>query len=90
MREALSNLREFPRPQAEPRHRGADRLARILRAGYVAEIIRDSISASPIFHWVVQDAESGEILALGQARSLGEAEVSAVSFLDDLRLRRAI
>jgi hypothetical protein len=65
-------------------------VARILRAGYIAEIIRDGISETPLFHWIVQAAESGEVLALGQSLTLREAELSAVSFLDDLRLRRAM
>jgi hypothetical protein len=92
MRGEVSNLREFPvrqmtgvRPQREK-----SLAARILRAGYIAEIIRDGISDVPLYHWIVQAAESGEVLALGQSRTLGEAELSAVSFLDDLRLRRAV
>lgn len=87
-----SNLLAFPeRPETQTGERALKTLAaRILRAGYIAEIIRDDFGPEPIFHWVVQQCESGEVLALGQARTLAEAEHSAVAFLDDLRLRRAI
>jgi len=90
MGEVLSNLRHFPFRQPSSERKEHKLMSRILRAGYLAEIIRDSISDSALFHWLVQSAESGEVLALGQARTLAEAETSAVSFLDDLRLRRAI
>lgn len=90
MGSVVSILREFPRAGMPSSRRAPQRVARILRPGYVAEVIRDASSLTPIFHWIVQAAESGEVLALGQAETLGEAERSAVYFLDDLRLRRAI
>jgi len=92
MSRASSNLFAFPRPLGEsaPSAPAKGMIARILRAGYIGEIIRDELDSEPLFHWLVQRCESGEVLALGQARSLAEAELSATSFLDDLRLRRVI
>ena len=86
-----SNLRTFPdfSPDAA-RGREKSLAARILRAGYIAEIIRDQVAYPPLFHWVVQQCETGEVLALGQSNTLPEAETAAISFLDDLRFRRAI
>ncbi|MEO5935675.1 MAG: hypothetical protein ABIP81_00525 [Terriglobales bacterium] len=63
---------------------------RILRAGYVCEIIRDEHSDPAIHHWLVQDCNTDEIIALGQSLTLTEAENHAGAFLDDLRVRRAI
>lgn len=63
-------------------------VTRILRAGYIGEIIRDELLHPPIHHWLVQDCDTNEIVALGQAETLSEAQSHAVAFLDDLRLRR--
>ncbi|MEO6120253.1 MAG: hypothetical protein ABIP12_06135 [Terriglobales bacterium] len=63
---------------------------RILRPGYVCDIIRDEQTDPAIHHWLAQDCETDEIIGLGQARSLHEAEGHALAFLDDLRVRRAI
>jgi hypothetical protein len=87
-----SNLRLFPDFAARSsasRSRSA-RVTRILRAGLICDIIRDAVGDPAIFHWVVQDCESDEILGLGQAYSFREAEDTAIWFLDDLRLRRAV
>lgn len=89
----LSNLRAFPGAEKRigPGAAGAGRrVAQILRAGYICDIIRDAETQPPIFHWVVQNVETNEILGLGQARTLAEGELTARLFLDDLRMRRAI
>lgn len=88
-----SNLRFFPRSQTAVPARARtpkSRAARILRAGYICDIIRDTDTDPSIFHWVVQNCETDEILGLGQAHTLPEAEMAALMFLDDLRIRRAI
>jgi hypothetical protein len=86
-----TNVRSFPAPSPDGARKGHKSLAaRILRAGYIAEIIRDGLTNPPLFHWVVQQCETGEVLALGQSHTLPDAEISAQSFLDDLRLSRAI
>jgi len=87
METVLSNVRSFP--GGRQKHE-SNRVARILRPGYVCDIIRDPHTDPPIFHWVVQDCETNEITGLGQAYSLGEAEQHASAFLFDLRQRRAI
>lgn len=87
METVLSNVQCFP--GSHQKHT-ANRVARILRPGYVCDIIRDPHTAPPIFHWVVQDCETNEVTGLGQANSLGEAEQHATAFLYDLRQRRAI
>jgi len=76
-------------PTARP-PAAAARAARILRAGYICDIIRDQLTHPSIFHWVVQHCETDEIVGLGQARSFAEAEMTSIWFLNDLRLRRAI
>jgi hypothetical protein len=89
----LSNLLAFADQDSSSEKKGAapsGKAARILRAGYVCDIIRDAHTHPPIFHWVVEDVETNEVLGLGQSHTLAEAEITATSFLDDLRLRRAI
>ncbi|HUS20282.1 MAG TPA: hypothetical protein VMZ25_11590 [Terriglobales bacterium] len=83
-----SNLRLFPEPRSSAVEPRAANVTRILRAGLICDIIRDRMA--PIFHWVVQDCETNEVLGLGQAHSFNEAHETAVWFLDDLRLRRAV
>lgn len=87
----LSNPHVFPGTlDPASSHTGKPLSHRILRAGYICDIIRDTATNPPIFHWVVQHCETNEIMALGQAQTLTEAEHAAIGFLDDLRLRRAI
>ncbi len=94
MHPLFSNL--FLVPEREFSSGGADKPAtkspviRILRPGYICEIIRDPHTDAPLHHWLVQDCETNEIIVLGQSRTLDEADRNARAFLDDLRLRRAI
>lgn len=90
----FSNLYLLPDPEVDAGGSGQwpskSLIKRILRAGYVCDIIRDGYTEPAIHHWVVQNCDTDEIVGLGQAHSLAEAEVHAVAFLDDLRLRRAV
>ena len=85
------NLIEFPLVAPADQFSGThSRVIRILRAGYICEIIRDSSTEPPIYHWVVQGCESNDVVGLGQSHTFSEAESTAIWLLDELRLRRAI
>ena len=97
MKSFLSNL--FLMPGPKPSLVGSDKaekkatkspVRRILRPGYICDIIRDEHTDPAIHHWVVQDCDTDEIIGLGQAHSLPEAELHALAFLNDMRIRRAI
>ena len=53
-------------------------------SGYVADIIIDEKTEPPIHHWIIQRADSPEILYWGQEHTLEEAKSAAHSCLQNL------
>ena len=57
---------------------------RIVRGIFLADIVRDTQSQPPVYHWLVQSKGSPEVIGLGQEASFEEAEAAATSFLQSL------
>ena len=58
--------------------------------GYVADIIVDSKTDPPIYHWIIQRSGSADVLFWGQEHTFDEAEAAAYSCIDTLLRRRKI
>ncbi len=59
-------------------------VARIVRGSHVAEIISDPGSQPPVYHCVISDRQSGEIVAWSQSHDLGTAEMAAEDYLREM------
>lgn len=50
---------------------------RLMVGDYIADILADRRGPNPIFHWIVQQIGSADVLYWGQERSFPEAEAAA-------------
>jgi hypothetical protein len=84
---AISSRRSIhlvPRPKTFGEQVASHANTRIVCGGFLADVVVDTHSQPPIYHWIVQRAGSAEVLHWAQETSFEEAERAAEAFLKQL------